>query len=91
MIYKVYLQRRKSGMPKTEAFVLLDYDAFRNEHMPEYDRYDFANSITELKQNQYIKMYVDGGFELTNNTIILMENRFKNGLHDVIDFIAKFV
>jgi hypothetical protein len=32
-----------------------------------------------------------GDFLLTNNAIIYMEKRFKNGLIELTDFIAKFI
>lgn len=91
VIYRVYLQRRRDGLSKTTAIEFSDYELFRQEHLPKYDKSDFADLIFELKNNELVKLYVDGGFDLTNNAVILMENRFKNRLSDVIEFVSKFI
>ena len=49
------------------------------------------SDLTELKNNDFIKLYIEGSFILTSNAIIYMENRFKNGLVELTDFIAKFI
>lgn len=36
-------------------------------------------------------MYYSGGFFANDHFIIYMENRFKNGLNEVIEFISKLI
>lgn len=88
-LYKIYLQRRKDGMSKSEAVYFCETQNIQNTYMPEITSDDYYDSVVELKNSGYVKMYVDGGFVLDNQAIILMENRFKNGLSDVMDFISK--
>jgi hypothetical protein len=48
-------------------------------------------TFLELGQKKYLKIYITGDFEITNQAIIYMENRFKNGLLDLVDFVTKFI
>lgn len=47
--------------------------------------------MLELARSGLIKIYIGGNFDLTDNGIVYMENRFVNGLKDVTDFITKFI
>lgn len=42
--------------------------------------------VTE--ETVFIKIYIDGSFKITKELVIYMENRFKNGLNEVMDFIS---
>jgi len=88
IIYKVYLQRRKDNMPKRQAVTFEHDTLFQKEHLPNVHPDDMYAAIVELKNIGYVKHYVDGGFSLTDDGILLMENRFKNNISDVIDFIS---
>mgnify|MGYP004695670755 CR=1 FL=1 len=88
LIYKAYLEKRKSGISKEQSMYFEDNDDSL-EITGSYD--DFYSSLCELKSNQLIKLYVDGGFQLTPSAISLMENRFKKGISEVIDFILDIV
>jgi len=89
IIYKVYLQRRKDGNSKEQSVEFSDYNLFKDEYIPDMHTDDMHSAIVELKENGYVKLFVDGGFVLTNAGIILLENKFKNNLSDVMDFISK--
>ena len=52
---------------------------------------DISDCLSELAQNGYIKMYIIGEFDLLDKTIIYMENRFKNGAIDVLNFLSNLV
>lgn len=89
VIYKVYLQRKKSGSPKATAGFFDDYDVFRKDYAPKIHADDMYSAMTELEANDLITLYIDGSFELTNDAIIKMENRFSNNLSKVMDYISK--
>ena len=89
VIYKVYLQNRKLGSSKEQAHGFTDYEFFGKEYLPKTHIDDIYSAIIELKNNNYIKLYVDGGFLLTDDGIALMENRFKSRLSSVMEFISK--
>ena len=38
-----------------------------------------------------IEMYIVEGFSLTDAAIIYMENRFKNGVSEVLEYVGKFI
>ena len=52
---------------------------------------DIDDSLMELGRNGYLKIYIGGDFELTDQSIVYMENRFKNGLKELAAFISQFV
>ena len=52
---------------------------------------DFMTDLSELKKYNFVKMFIEGSFALNSEAIVYMENRFKNGLIEVTDFIAKFI
>ena len=88
IIYEAYLQRRNNGISKNQARDFTDYELFRREYIPDIHSDDMYSAIVELKNNGYVKLYVDGGFLLSDDGIVLMENKFKNNLSDVMDFIS---
>ena len=86
LIYKAYLQKRKNGMSKNDACY---FDASEDicTDCPDINQIDIDDALPELHSNGLIKCFVDGGFALNNEAIILMENRFKKGISEVISFI----
>ena len=85
-IYEEYL-RRVDEMPNSDAKVFFTIPDFIREQFPKKDYYIYIN---ELKENEFVRLYCDGGFMLTNKAILFMENRVKSGISDVSDFISKF-
>ena len=90
-IYKTFLQLRKSGLPKSEARQFEEDYFSTNKSFSSWHPDDYDETITELGRAGLIKLYVTGNFELTDLGIIYMENRFKNGLTELTDFISKFI
>lgn len=90
IIYKAYLQRVKSGEATRIASVFVDDKTFGSVYAPDISYDDLYAAIVELKNNGYVKKYIDGGFCLLSSGIVLLENRFKNNLSDVIDFLGLF-
>lgn len=87
ILYKAYLEKRKSGESKSQAIDFPSYELFRKDYIPKLHPDDMHIAIIELKNNDYVKMFTDGGFKLTDQAIALMENEFKNNLSNVIDFV----
>lgn len=83
--------RRKSDIPKSSAAEFSSPENLVNEFMqgtsPDYIR----DCIQELRKIKFVRCTVIGTFRLEDPAIIYMENRFKNGLKEVTDFISKFI
>jgi len=88
-IYAEYLKRRSSGSPKSSARYFSNEDKTKENNHGDWTTSDFKDYLSELKRAGAVKMYVDGGFELQDSAIIYMEQRFQNGLSDVLDWLAK--
>ena len=90
-VYKSYLSQRKEGVSKANAkhFLCDFYNGI--PVLSSWSDDDIDETLDELKRAGFIKKYVDGGFLLQDSFIIYMENRFKNGLAEVTDFIIKFI
>lgn len=90
-IYKEYLEKRKSGSSKSEA---KDFDGnfYKNvKALSKWNDVDISDTIQELHNAKFIRKNVWGDFSLLDSAVIYMENRFKNGLNEVTDFISKFI
>lgn len=89
LIYKEYLSRRKNNLSKSSSSC---FESSSLEKLfPDVNMEDFFCDLSELKKNNLIELYLEGSFILNSNAIIYMENRFKKGLIEVTDFIAKFI
>lgn len=88
LIYKEYLSRRKNNVCKSDASC---FRASELENLfPNVNQRDFMTDLNELKKNNLVKLFIEGSFILNSDAIVYMENRFKNGLIEVTDFISKF-
>lgn len=87
-IYKEYLERRKSGMSKSQAKEF-DGNFYRNvKALSKWNSADVSDTLQELHDKELISKNVIGDFELLDSAIAYMENRFKKGLSEVVDFIS---
>ena len=88
LLYKEYLNRRKSGISKADAkeFDLDDIYSLSDE-APE----DVNETIREIKAVYPLKEDIIGNITLSDKMISYMENRFKKGLVDVLSFLAQFI
>ena len=90
-IYREYLEKRKSGSSKANA---KEFDAnfYKDvKDISNWDSSDVSDTLSELKNAGFIKLYITDDFSLNDEAIIYMENRFKNGLNELTDFISKFI
>lgn len=89
-IYKMYLERRKNGESRDNAS-LFDEDFYKSDkNLSKWNERDITSCLEELANSGYINAFINGEFELLASAIKEMENRFKNGLSEVIDIISKF-
>ncbi len=90
VVYKMFLERRKNGI-SIDSAKLFELDFYKEDkNLSNWTENDITSCLEELENNNYISTCNDMSFELHNNAIVEMENRFKNGVIDVVDFIAKF-
>lgn len=88
-IYKSYLERRKSGMSKSDSKKFEDNFYKSDKHLSSWSNDDISDTLEELKKNNHVTLFIDGSFALENDAIIYMENRFKNGLNEVLEILSK--
>lgn len=88
-LYKVALERHKQGFPKKIAYQFSDDDKYK--HITFLSSPDIDFTIKELVKLKLLSEDICGNIQLTNSAISYMENRFKNGLSEVVDFISKFI
>ena len=90
-IYKEYLNRLRLDIPKIQAKEFRDPETLVNDFLQGTRPDDVAEAIFELHKINFVEAYLDASFMLKKDAIIYMENRFKKGLIEVTDFIAKFI
>lgn len=94
-MYRQYLEKRSSGSPKTDANYFGDTHLVHEVFCPSASFEDVDELIWELRRNDYI--LGDPGddilseISITSSGIVFMENRFKNGMKDVLSFLANFI
>lgn len=88
--YKEYLEKRKSGVSKSDA-KLFSANELYNKYFKSMLLADYDETTNEMCRAFGCKMFIDGGFMLSDEAIIYMENRFKNGITDTLSFLAQFI
>lgn len=91
VLYKTYLSRRKDGQAKRDAREFEDGYFSSTEPFSSMHISDVEDSRMELDRAGLLKNYIGGDCELTDSAIYYLENRFKNGLADVLSFLAQFI
>ena len=91
IIYKDFLQRRKSGLSKSEAKEFDEDYHLTNSDFYQWHQDDIDESKMELGQKGLVHIWMGGSFYIEDNGIIYMESRFKNGLKEMIDIVSKFI
>lgn len=87
-IYAEYLKRIKRGNSIREAKDFMNKSKWPTQ---KWDEPDYQELMIELNRAGLIKLYIRGSFILERNAIYIMENRFKDGLKEVLDWISKFI
>lgn len=88
-IYKVYLHRIDGGMIKTDAkkFSEEELTALLSDEQSQ----DFNEELQELIKAFSFCTNIWDDITLSNTFIIYMENRFKNGMKEVLGFLSQFI
>lgn len=93
LIYKDFLQKRKTGSSKSNASYFGSSHNIHEKLCPELLFEDVDDTCRELSRAGFINcLWADNiaySVHLSDDGIIYMENRFKNGLAEVLDFIEK--
>lgn len=88
-VYAAYLDRRSEGIPKRSAKDFADKEKWPSTYTSEWISEDGVDTLRELKRAGMVKLYLYGGFCLEDSAIVYMENRFKNGISEVLEWIGK--
>lgn len=95
ILYKDYLSKEKMGLSKSNSSYFGDSDEITAKYLPEWHPEDTAEICWELHKAGYTLCSpgddIANNVTLTREAIVYMENRFKNGLNEITDFIAKFI
>lgn len=91
IIYKQYLSRRKQGVSKFNAVDFEIEEVLCLDKVTNWTEDDIEDTLSELHEQDLIEMDLANNFSLTTKGIVYLENRFKNNLVEVSDFIAKFI
>lgn len=92
-LYKSYKEKRKSGIPKQDAKQCGSSGSIHKDLMPEWSFEDVDETCRELHRADLLHCeYADNVCYfvlLTDRSIIYMENRFTDGLSQVLEYMAK--
>jgi len=92
ILYKEYLTRRKSNTPKVDAKFFTSAHEIHEKFLQDILFEDVNGACAELSRKELIhcSWYDNTAYSITitDDGIIYMENRFKNGLKDVLDFLT---
>lgn len=95
VMYKRYLEKRSSGISKSESNYFGDTHTVHESFFPREPFDDIDDSVWELKRTNFISGdYGDNilsEISITSAGLIYMENRFKNGIKDVLTFLSNFI
>ena len=92
VIYKDYLEKRKTGKTKSEANYYDSSHVIHENLLPQWLFDDVDDTCRELSRAGMIDCIWGDNIairiHLSDQGISYMENRFKNGLNEVMDFIS---
>ena len=91
IIYKSFLERRKQGFSKSDAAFFEDSYFSSDTYLSKWNVDDLEDAIRHLHDLGMVKRDINDNFKLTEMGINYMENRFKDRLDKLLDYISKFV
>lgn len=93
-LYKIYLEKRKQNISKELAKNIGSSEDIFNSHILNMSFEDIDETCRELNRANLLSCsYADDvvyNSRLNDEAIFYMENRFKNGLSDLLDYAQKF-
>lgn len=90
-LYHEYLNRIKAGNPKTSSRKFTKEYIKSDKILSRWHSDDFTTSQQELIKIKYLKKDVVGNYQLTDDAIQYMENRFKNNITKIAEFISNIL
>lgn len=95
LLYKDYLEKHKSGLSKSSSNSFGSSHDIHERLCPDWIFEDVDDTCRELSRAGLLHcLWADNiayHVTLSDSGIIYMENRFKNGLLGVVDFLSKFL
>ena len=91
IVYKEYLSRRKNKISKSLAANFELDELLSLDKLSSWLTDDIEDTLAELHQKNIIYMDLGFTFDITDDGIIYLENRFKNNMQEATDFITKFI
>ena len=95
LLYKQYVVSVKSGIPRSEARLFGDYDQIADQFCPGESVESVSDLLWELARADYLEVSAYDDMpcecELTMPCIVMMENRFKDGIKSILDFLTNLV
>lgn len=95
VMYKCYLEKRKAGIAKSNANRWGTSHVIHEELLPDWSFIDVDDTCRELSRAGLITCsWADNiacWISISDTGLVYMENRFKNGLAGVLEFVSKFI
>ncbi len=93
IMYKDYLEKRKSGVSKSDAKKFGSSHTIHEQLVPDWLFEDVDETCRELSRAGLLHCVFGDNIAckvfMSDQGIVYMENRFKNGLNELVDFISK--
>lgn len=89
LIYKEFLDRRKNGLSKQLAKDFPEPDKLPAEFLDTFSIDDLHDVLSELSDLDLIDLFIYDNFELKDLGIMYMEQRFPNGISQVLEWLGK--
>ena len=84
LVYAIFLKRVKNGTPRSDAMEFYVSESWRSELFPDLSDSDYRDILHELS----VESDMAGNFSLSHSALVYMENRFKTGLKEVLDYVS---
>lgn len=88
LIYEEYLNRKKMGYTEKSAISFEHPEALQNQFLQGFHADDIHSAVHELSRYNLVRRFVNDSFTLSTGGIVYMENRFKNGIKEVLEYIS---
>ncbi|MEY8355862.1 hypothetical protein AALB39_21225 [Lachnospiraceae bacterium 54-53] len=89
--YKYHLEQLQNGGSIAQSKIISFDTAISFKDFYKLHPEDVKEIISEAARAGYGEMTMEGNFFIDDQMIVYMENRFKNGLMEVLDTVSKFI
>ena len=91
LIYDLYQSKVKSGMSKSQAKKFETNFYSSEKRLSKWHEDDINSALNELTNKHYLKTNILDEHTLTDQSIIKMENKFKNNASEILDILSNFI